>query len=96
VPLIDPAGGEITRAHIFMVVWGTSNYTYAEATATKSKTDWTAADVLYRILGERLGPAISLAPKSPAGRWYLTQSADSVQSESPLEGSCGSQNQKIG
>lgn len=43
VPLIDPASGEITRAHIFVAVWGASNYTYAEATATESKADWIAA-----------------------------------------------------
>ena len=45
VPLIDPASGEITRAHIFVAVWGASNYTYAEATATESKADWIAAHV---------------------------------------------------
>ena len=45
VPLIDPAGGEITRAHIFVAVWGASNYTYAEATAAESKADWIAAHV---------------------------------------------------
>jgi transposase len=43
VPLIDPASGEITRAHIFVAVWGASNYTYAEATAAESKADWIAA-----------------------------------------------------
>jgi transposase len=45
VPLIDPASGEITRAHIFVAVWGASNYTYAEATAAESKADWIAAHV---------------------------------------------------
>src|SRR6266849_2970761 len=45
VPLIDPASGEITRAHIFVAVWGASNYTYAEGTAAESKADWIAAHV---------------------------------------------------
>ena len=45
VPLIDPASGEITRAHIFVAVWGASNYTYVEATAAESKADWIAAHV---------------------------------------------------
>jgi transposase len=42
VPLINPVSGEITRAHIFVAVWGASNYTYAEATATEWKADWIA------------------------------------------------------
>ena len=45
VPLIDPGSGEITRAHIFVAVWGASNYTYAEATAAESKPEWIAAHV---------------------------------------------------
>ncbi len=45
VPLIDPASGEISRAHIFVATWGASNYTYAEATASETKADWIAAHV---------------------------------------------------
>src|SRR5207247_10094098 len=39
VPLIDPTSGEITRAHIFVAVWGASNYTYAEATAADAHAE---------------------------------------------------------
>lgn len=45
VPIIDAATGEIARAHIFVAVWGASNYTYAEATASESKADWITAHV---------------------------------------------------
>jgi transposase len=45
VPIIDAANGEISRAHIFVAVWGASNYTYAEATAGEKKADWIAAHV---------------------------------------------------
>jgi transposase len=45
VPIIDAGSGEISRAHIFVAVWGASNYTYAEATANERKADWIAAHV---------------------------------------------------
>jgi len=45
VPIIDAATGEIARAHIFVAVWGASNYTYAEATASEAKADWIGAHV---------------------------------------------------
>jgi transposase len=45
VPIIDAASGEISRAHIFVAVWGASNYTYAEATAGEKKADWIGAHV---------------------------------------------------
>lgn len=45
VPIIDPASGETSRAHIFVATWGASNYTYAEATARETKADWIAAHV---------------------------------------------------
>ena len=45
VPLVDPATGEITRAHIFVAVLGASNYTYAEATAAETQADWIGAHV---------------------------------------------------
>lgn len=45
VPIVDPITGAISRAHIFVAVWGASNYTYAEATASESKADWISAHV---------------------------------------------------
>lgn len=45
VPLFDPQGGPERRAHIFVAVWGASNFTYAEATWTETKRDWIAAHV---------------------------------------------------
>ncbi|MEO8755175.1 MAG: IS21 family transposase [Casimicrobiaceae bacterium] len=45
VPIIDTVTGATSRAHIFVAVWGASNYTYAEATASESKADWIAAHV---------------------------------------------------
>lgn len=40
VPIIDAGSGEIRRAHIFVAVLGTSNYTYACATAAETQADW--------------------------------------------------------
>ena len=34
VPIVDPATGKVSQAHLFVAVLGASNYTYAEATAT--------------------------------------------------------------
>jgi transposase len=45
VPVIDMASGEQRRAHIFVAVWGASNFTYAEATWTETKRDWIGAHV---------------------------------------------------
>jgi transposase len=45
VPIIDAGSGEISQAHVFVAVWGASNYTYAEATAAEGKADWIAAHV---------------------------------------------------
>lgn len=41
VPLVNPRTGEITRAQIFVAVFGASNYTFACATATQQAVDWT-------------------------------------------------------
>ncbi len=45
VPLIDIVTGELARAHIFVAVWGASNYTYACASVAETKADWIAAHV---------------------------------------------------
>lgn len=45
VPIYDVAGAETSRAHIFVAVWGASNYTYVEATAAERKLDWISAHV---------------------------------------------------
>ena len=43
VPIYDVAGGEASRAHIFVAAWGASHYTYVEATASETKIDWISA-----------------------------------------------------
>ena len=45
VPIVDPATGKVSQAHLFVAVLGASNYTYAEATATEQLEDWIAAHV---------------------------------------------------
>jgi transposase len=45
VPVIDTTSGEERRAHVFVAVWGASNYTYAEATWSETKVDWIGAHV---------------------------------------------------
>ncbi len=45
VPVIDAASGEEHRAHVFVAVWGASNFTYAEATWSETKIDWISAHV---------------------------------------------------
>ena len=40
LPVIDPATGQSRPAHVFVAVLGASNYTYAEATWTRSLPDW--------------------------------------------------------
>ena len=45
VPLYGAHPGEESRAHIFVAVWGASNYTYVEATAAETKADWIRAHV---------------------------------------------------
>jgi transposase len=51
VPIVDPLTGAISRAHIFVAVWGASNYTYAEATASESKAARQCAYLLRRGSG---------------------------------------------
>jgi len=45
VPVIDGMTGEITRAQIFVAVWGASNYTFAEATRSQTIADWIGSHV---------------------------------------------------
>ncbi len=45
VPIYEAASGQESRAHIFVAVWGASNYTYVEATAVETIDDWICAHV---------------------------------------------------
>jgi len=45
VPIYDVAGGEASRAHLFVAAWGASHYTYAEARACETKPEWIGAHV---------------------------------------------------
>lgn len=40
IPVIDPSTGEQRPAYVFVAVLGASNYTFAEATWTRSLPDW--------------------------------------------------------
>jgi len=40
ISIIDPATGEFILTQLFLAVWGTSNYTYAEATLSQTMPDW--------------------------------------------------------
>ena len=63
VPIIDAGSGEISRAHIFVAVWGASNYTYAEASVSERKADWIAAHVnAFAFFG---GVPALLVPDNP-------------------------------
>lgn len=43
VAVIDPASGEVQKAHVFVAVLGASNYTYAEARWSEGLADWIGA-----------------------------------------------------
>jgi len=43
IGVIDPATGQMQPAYLFVAVLGASNYTYAEATWTRSLPDWIAS-----------------------------------------------------
>jgi len=63
VPIYGEQTGEVARAHIFVAVWGASNYTYVEATAAETKVDWIRAHVnALAFFGG--GPAL-LVPDQP-------------------------------
>ncbi|MBK7592266.1 MAG: IS21 family transposase [Betaproteobacteria bacterium] len=63
VPVIDAASGEERRAHVFVAVWGASNFTYAEATWTETKRDWIGAHV--NALTYAAGAPALLVPDNP-------------------------------
>lgn len=43
--IVNPVTGELVETHLFVGVWGASNFTYAEASFTQTLTDWTASHV---------------------------------------------------
>jgi transposase len=43
IPILDPGGGELRKAQIFVATFGASNFTYAEATWTQQIPDWIAS-----------------------------------------------------
>lgn len=45
LPIVDPATGEITQAHLFVACMGFSNYTYAEAFPSEQLPCWIAGHV---------------------------------------------------
>jgi len=45
IPIVNPSTGEVCNAQIFVATWGTSNYTFAEATRTQTKPDWIQSHV---------------------------------------------------
>jgi transposase len=63
VPIVDATSGEERRAHVFVAVWGASNFTYAEATWTETKRDWIGAHV--NALTYAAGAPALLVPDNP-------------------------------
>ena len=63
MPVIDAASGEERRAHVFVAVWGASNFTYAEATWTETKRDWIGAHV--NAFAYAAGVPVLLVPDNP-------------------------------
>jgi len=63
VPVIDAASGAERRAHIFVAVWGASNFTYAEATWAETQVDWIGAHV--NALNYAGGVPALLVPDNP-------------------------------
>jgi transposase len=45
IPIHDPRGGPVQRAHLFAAVLGARSYTYAEATLDEQLTSWIGAHV---------------------------------------------------
>jgi len=45
IPIVNPDTGEVCNAQIFVATWGASNYTYAEATRSQTKSDWLQSHV---------------------------------------------------
>ncbi len=63
VPVVDVASGTERRAHVFVAVWGASNFTYAEATWRETKPDWIGAHV--NALAYAAGAPALLVPDNP-------------------------------
>jgi len=63
VPVIDAASATERRAHVFVAVWGASNFTYAEATWSETKADWIGAHV--NALAYAGGVPALLVPDNP-------------------------------
>ncbi|MCI0463753.1 MAG: IS21 family transposase [Gemmataceae bacterium] len=45
LPLVDRATGEISRTHLFVAVWGFSNFTYVEAVPDQTVPSWARCHV---------------------------------------------------
>lgn len=45
LPLVNQETGDITRTHLFVGVWGFSNFTYVEAVADQTAPSWTRCHV---------------------------------------------------
>ena len=43
--MVDPETGEVRPVELFVAVWGASNYTFADATATQQIPDWLGSHV---------------------------------------------------
>jgi transposase len=63
VPVIDAASDTERRAHVFVAVWGASNFTSAEATWSETKADWIGAHV--NALAYAAGVPTLLVPDNP-------------------------------
>jgi len=63
VPVVDAASGSERRAHVFVAVWGASNFTYAEATWSETKIDWISAHV--NAFAYAAGVPALLVPDNP-------------------------------
>lgn len=66
IPIYDRASGEIIKAVIFVGVLGASNYTYAEATASRSLPDWIESHIhMYEYFGGV--PAVTVPDNEKSG-----------------------------
>jgi transposase len=45
IPFINPATGEFIPTQLFVIVWGASNYTYAESTLSQKLPNWIGSHV---------------------------------------------------
>ena len=45
IPFINPATGELIPTQLFVIVWGASNYTYAESTLSQKLPNWIGSHV---------------------------------------------------